>query len=329
MNTRAKNLIFLSLAAVLVCALIWHVWPASGDGSHVLSGNVEIRQAALAFRQSGRIAELLVDEGHAVKKGAVLARLDRDVLQASLAKAAAEAARQDADLRRMHAGFRTEEVAQAESERRAALAQEENAEIQLHRVQAMRSSNAISQKELDNAQAAARTARANLASASDMLDLKKHGYRQEEIDAQEAATAAAKASRDLAAIALDDAELKAPSDGVILTRAAEAGSVVAAGQTVLTLTLTDPVWLRVYAPEPILGHLKPGQACQVFTDSAPEKALSGRIGFISPSAEFTPKTVETEEVRTSLVYRIRVLAEDPDGILRQGMPVRVVPATTD
>lgn len=319
-----KFLLCAALAVLAAGVILWHFWPASGDASHVLSGNVEIRQAALSFRQGGRIAELLVDEGHAVKKGDVLARLDRDVLKASLERAAAEAARQDADLRRMHAGFRSEEVAQAESGRSAAQAQEENAAIQLHRIQAMRSRNAISQKELDNAEAAARTARANLASASELLDLKRHGYRQEEIDAQEAATAAARASRDLAAIALDDAELRAPSDGVILTRAAEAGSVVAAGQTVLTLTLTDPVWLRVYAPEPLLGRIQPGQACRVFTDSAPEKALSGRIGFISPSAEFTPKTVETEEVRTSLVYRIRVLADDPDGILRQGMPVRVV-----
>ena len=324
-----KRVLVILAAVVAAGVCIWAFWPAPKDSRPVLSGNVEIRQAALAFRQGGRIAELLVDEGHAVKEGDVLARLDRDVLQASLERAQAEAARQDADLRRMHAGFRSEEVAQAEDERRAARAEAENADLQLQRIRAMRSSNAISQKELDNAEAAARTAHARLAAASDLTSMKQSGYRQEEIDAQEAAAKAANASRDLAAIALDDAVLKAPSGGIVLTKATEVGSVVAAGQTVLTLTLSDPVWLRVYAPEPVLGHLRPGQSCRIFTDSAPDKALAGKIGFISPAAEFTPKTVEMEEVRTSLVYRIRVLAEDPDGILRQGMPVRVLPDYTD
>ena len=96
-----------------------------------------------------------------------------------------------------------------------------------------------------------------------------------------------------------------------------------AGQPVYTLSLTEPVWLRVYVDEPQLGGIRPGMAVEVLCDAAPGRSLPGRVGFISPSAEFTPKNVETAEVRTSLVYRVRVQAEDPEGILRQGMPVRV------
>ena len=105
--------------------------------------------------------------------------------------------------------------------------------------------------------------------------------------------------------------------------AREAGAIVQAGQTVYTLSLVDPVWLRVYVDEPQLGRIKPGMAVRVRVDAVPDKEFSGRVGFISPAAEFTPKSVETMEVRTSLVYRLRVQVDDPDNVMRQGMPVTV------
>ena len=114
-----------------------------------------------------------------------------------------------------------------------------------------------------------------------------------------------------------------PQDGIVLTRAREAGAIVQAGQTVYTLSLVDPVWLRVYVGEPQLGRIKPGMAVRVRVDAVPDKEFSGRVGFISPAAEFTPKSVETMEVRTSLVYRLRVQVDDPDNVMRQGMPVTV------
>ena len=124
-------------------------------------------------------------------------------------------------------------------------------------------------------------------------------------------------------IVLVCALLTAPQDGIVLTRAREAGAIVQAGQTVYTLSLVDPVWLRVYVDEPQLGRIKPGMAVRVRVDAVPDKEFSGRVGFISPAAEFTPKSVETMEVRTSLVYRLRVQVDDPDNVMRQGMPVTV------
>ena len=224
---------------------------------------------------------------------------------------------------RLERGYRTEEVEQARAAVARARAVADNAAINLNRVSAMRARNAISQKELDNARSSDRSARAELRSAQEQLDMLLSGYREEDVLAQRAAVDAAAAALELAEIRLRDALLTAPQDGIVLTRAREAGAIVQAGQTVYTLSLVDPVWLRVYVDEPQLGRIKPGMAVRVRVDAVPDKEFSGRVGFISPAAEFTPKSVETMEVRTSLVYRLRVQVDDPDNVMRQGMPVTV------
>ena len=157
----------------------------------------------------------------------------------------------------------------------------------------------------------------------DQLDMLTSGYREEDVLAQRAAVAAAAAELNHAEIQVRDAVLTAPQKGIILTRAREAGAIVQAGQTVYTLTLTNPVWLRAYVDEPNLGKVKPGMPVSVAVDAAPGKSFPGTVGFISPTAEFTPKTVETREVRTALVYRLRIQAEDPENVMRQGMPVTI------
>ena len=122
---------------------------------------------------------------------------------------------------------------------------------------------------------------------------------------------------------LADGELIAPGAGEILTRARERGAIVSPGETVFTLTLTTPVWVRTYVNEVDLGRVQPDMPAFVRTDSAPGKTYRGHVGFISPTAEFTPKSVETRELRTDLVYRLRIVVDNPDGGLRQGMPVTV------
>ncbi|MDD4073641.1 MAG: efflux RND transporter periplasmic adaptor subunit, partial [Desulfobacterales bacterium] len=122
---------------------------------------------------------------------------------------------------------------------------------------------------------------------------------------------------------LADTRLTAPAGGILLTRAKEPGSIVAAGQTVAVVSLTDPVWVRAYVAEPDLGHIWPGMPAEIITDTRPDTPYQGHVGFISPEAEFTPKNVETPRLRTDLVYRFRVVADNPDQGLRQGMPVTV------
>ena len=312
-----------ALGAVIIIVVFFRVRGTGDEAAAVLHGNVEIRQVDTGFRVGGRIAAVLAEEGERVQAGQVLARLDTDLLEAETDRIRAQMAQQEATLQRLERGYRSEEIAGARADAAAAAALAENARINLHRVEAMRSSNAISQKELDNARGTYRNAAAKHKAAREQLALVSAGYREEEILAQRAVVAATRASLQQAIIHLNDAELKAPQDGVVLTRAREAGAIVDTGQTVYTLSLVNPVWLRVYVDEPRLGRIRPGMRVEAETDAAPGRRFAGHVGYIAPAAEFTPKNVETYEVRTSLVYRIRVQIEDPDNIMRQGMPVRV------
>ncbi len=120
---------------------------------------------------------------------------------------------------------------------------------------------------------------------------------------------------------LKDTKAYCPVDGTILTRVREPGTVVLQGEPVYTLSVLSPVWVRAYVPEPLLGSIYPGMEAEIYTDTKGGKVYKGKIGFISPVAEFTPKTVETTQLRTDLVYRIRIYADNPDQTLKQGMPV--------
>jgi len=199
--------------------------------------------------------------------------------------------------------------------------------VSLQRQQQLVAAGLVTHQQIDDAEARVRMSEAQLAGAREQLTLELHGSRIEDIETQKAMLAAAEARLEKAQTALTDTTLLAPSAGIISVRAREAGAIVQAGQTVYTLTLNDPVWIRAYVPQPRLGRIKPGMAVNLSIDSMPGKYYQGTVGFISPDAEFTPKSVQTDQVRDDLVYRIRVIASDPDDVFRQGMPVTVrVPA---
>ncbi|MNC07386.1 putative efflux pump membrane fusion protein [compost metagenome] len=160
-------------------------------------------------------------------------------------------------------------------------------------------------------------------SAREQLGQLETGYRPEEIAQSDAQLEGAKAALASAELALADAVLTAPSDGILFTRAIETGSMVQPGATAFNLSLTAPVWVRAYVEEPWLGHFPSGAHVTLTTDSRPDKPYQGVVGFVSPTAEFTPKSVETPDLRTHLVYRLRIVVQDPDSALRQGMPVTV------
>jgi HlyD family secretion protein len=317
----------LAVIAALV-ALASYLWRQHGandpNAAFSLSGNVDVHQVELAFRLSGRISAVKVQEGDKVRAGEVLAALDPEPLQADVDSAQADVAQARAQLEKTRRGFRVEEVAQA----RAAVAQRaadlENARVTLQRQEQLVAAGLVTHQQIDDAQTRVHMSEAALAAARDQLTLELRGSRIEDIEMQEAMLAAAQARLEKAQTALADATLMAPSNGIISVRAREQGAIVQAGQTVYTLTLNDPVWIRAYVPQPRLGRIKPGMPVKMTIDSMPGRQYDGTVGFISPEAEFTPKTVQTEQVRDDLVYRIRVIASDPDDVLRQGMPVTVL-----
>ena len=286
-------------------------------------GNVEIREVNLSFRVPGRIREVLVDEGDPVEAGQLLARLDAEPLKRQLRAAEAQLSQAEANLQRLEAGFRSEEILQARARLQQSEASLRVREKDWHRQQALASTDAGTQQQLDRARAAYEEALAQVELARANLDLMEAGFRAEEIAAARAAVEKASAQVSTIQLQIEDTELFAPAGGVVLVRAAEPGSMIREGQTVLTESLTNRTWVRAYISETRLGDIHPGMPAQVYTDSTGDKAYTGQVGFISPRAEFTPKNVETEELRSDLVYRFRVVLKEADTHLRQGMPVTV------
>jgi multidrug resistance efflux pump len=162
-----------------------------------------------------------------------------------------------------------------------------------------------------------------VASASEAHQLMVLGPRQEDVAAAQATLEVYEADQELAQRELADAKLYAPTNGVIQNRLLEAGDMASPQKPVFTLALDDPLWVRAYLPETDLGKIRLGMKATVATDSFSGKAYDGWVGFISPAAEFTPKSVETAEVRTRLVYQVRVFVGNPRHELRLGMPAVV------
>jgi HlyD family secretion protein len=288
-----------------------------------LYGNVDIREVNLGFRVSGKLATLAYDEGDAVKAGEVMAKLDDEPYRNQVSNVVAQVESLRARLKLRETGNRPEEIAQARSLVREREATSTNAGLVLKRSQELYAVKGVSIQDRDNAQAGFQEAEARLKSAQENLRLLEAGFRVEDIAQSRADLAQAEAAQAQAELQVKDAVMTAPSDGVILTRAQEAGAILQAGATVFTLSLVNPVWVRAYVNEPDLGRIHPGMKVEIVTDSRRDKPYHGQIGFISPRAEFTPKSVETTDLRTTLVYRLRVVVANPDEGLRQGMPVTV------
>lgn len=321
--TPRKVIVILALLSLAGGGYWYWKGHAKTDGPLVLQGNVEVRQVNIGFKVAGRIKSLDVDEGAHVKTGQKLAALDKVYFEDALRQLHAQADQAAANLAKLEAGNRPEEIAQAEAvvaEREAMAA---NAKAAIERATQLLKTNAGTQKAYDDALAASRQTEAQLQSARQALRLMKAGFRKEDIAMARAQLAERKAAIEIAERQLGDADLYAPSNGVVLSRVREAGAIVNAGETVFVLSLTNPVWVRTYVSEPDLARVKPGMPVEVMTDAPGARPLKGAIGLISTTAEFTPKTVETRELRTALVYRIRIVVEDPDNVLRQGMPVSV------
>jgi HlyD family secretion protein len=288
-----------------------------------LYGNVDIRGVDLGFRVSGKLTEVLKDEGDAVKAGDLLARIDPVPYEREIEQAKATLLVSQAELDLKKAGYRREELEQARATLAQNIATRTNAERNHQRQTELVKGGSVSQQALDDAEATFEEAKQRVKVSEANLNQLEAGFRVEEVDAAAAQVAQASAALESASIRLADTELKSPSDGVVLTRALEPGTIVQAGATTLSISLENPVWIRAYVHEPELGQVPPGTKVLLFTDGRPDKPYHGKVGFVSPRAEFTPKSVETPHLRTSLVYRLRIIVEDSDGSLRQGMPVTV------
>ena len=319
----------LALASIMLIAIGFGWWVNRGDGvarELVLYGNTDLRQVQLSFNNNDRIAAVLVEEGDRVRQGQLLARLDTSRLEPQVAQVDAQVAAQQQVVARLRAGSRPEEIAQARANVDSAHADLANARQQLERVKRafeISAGRAVRHQDVDDAKTAVQVAEAKLAVNQKGLDLAIAGPRVEEVAENEARLRAQQAQLALLRQQLADAQLLAPVDAVVRTRLMERGEMASPQKPVFSLAITDPKWIRAYVSEPDLGKVHPGMVATVAVDSFPAKRFDGWVGFVSPVAEFTPKAVQTEELRTSLVYEVRVFVKDPADQLRLGMPATV------
>ena len=323
-----KKILRILLPLVIVVAVgIWaflYFQQETPPTDHLrLFGNVDNREIRLAFHDPGRIQEIFVQEGSAVQVGALVAQLDPKRYESAVAEARARVTAQQEALSLLLSGSRDEEISEAQARVHGAEATLKDATQAFSRAQALAANEYVPRQKVDAAEAALQNARANLDAAQQRLTLAIKGPRDEEIAAARAKLEQSRAALQLAEQQLADTSLRAPANGIVQNRILEPGDMAFPQTPVLTLALTDPVWVRAYVSEPDLGKITPGMQVDVQTDSFPDKTYPGWIGYISPTAEFTPKRIETTELRSKLVYQVRAYVCNPENELHLGMPATV------
>ncbi len=324
-----RKALLVALVGFLIAAAAIFVWSGSDEGNGsddrlTLYGNVDIREVAVAFKASERIAALNVEEGDRVETGQLLGVLETVRLERAFERARARMNAQREQLAALEAGTRTEEIRRLQAEVEAAQARANQAERTYLRLQNLLDRKLVSVEQVDEAKAAWDAAEAQLRATRESLRLAEAGPREEDIAAARATLRALEAEAALAKLDLTEATLESPVAGVVRDRILEAGEMASPQKPVYTVALDDPLWVRAYLPEPQLGRVQTGMEAWVITDTFPGRRYRGWVGYISPTAEFTPKSVQTEEVRTRLVYQVRIVVCNPEGELRLGMPAEVL-----
>lgn len=266
-----KKIIVILIILFILFILLFFIFKNKKEKNITLYGNIEIRQSDLAFRVSGRLLKLYVEEGDEVKEGELLAEIDPDTYKTALRKAKADVYEKRAQKLQKAANYNF------------------NYPLCLDFT--------VSKEECSNL-------KYEMQNAKGQYDLSV-------------------AELERAVINLDDTKLYAPYNGTILSRIREKGTILDTNDPVYSISMIEPVWVRAYVEEKDLGRVKLGQKALVYTDARPKSPYLAHVGFVSPVAEFTPKTVETTTLRTDLVYRLRIIIDKTDPWLRQGMPVTI------
>ncbi len=286
-------------------------------------GNVDVRTVSLAFRVSGRIQKINFQEGQKVQKGDAIATLDDSLYKTYLNQVKAQINMQKANLQKLEKGYRKEDIEKAKATMLQKQVLMKNEKRNFERYKKLFASNSTSQENYDNTKTAYESAKELYLYAKSNFKLLKSGYEKEDISMAKAQLDALISQKNERQINLNDTILYAPTNGTILTRVHEVGSIVNGAQVVIEMAKADKYWVRSYISEKYLGLIKRGMKALIYTDSNKTKAYKGVVSFISPIAEFTPKSVQTEDLRTNLVYRFRIILNSYDYMIKQGMPVTI------
>ena len=316
-----KKKVLLLAIVLIVCAGVGYTVLQKDPPITKIYGSIDTRTVRLAFEETGRLSELCVQEGATVKAGETVAQLDKERYRIALdsARAAEKVARKNLDL--ALAGTRAEDIEAARARLVALSATESLSRRTCAREKRM--GEATSALKIDQLCSQVTVDTAQKQAAKKELDRLLAGTRTEEIAVYRAQWESSLQQVAEAERAWRNCELKAPADAVVRSRLKEPGDMVGASSPVLELALMNPLWVRAWVDEVNLDKVRPGMKVTVISDSYPDRTFKGTIGFVSTVAEFTPKSVQTEAVRTSLVYEVRITVTDSSDFLRLGMPVTV------
>jgi len=305
---------------------VWLYWEnnQTEPGILRLSGHIEATETDLGFKVPGKIAAIHFEEGEEVQAGEVVAELESQDLRRELDAARARLAAARANLTKLEAGYRPQEVREAQAAVAQARADYDDKAKDYRRMQNLFERRVVPASSRDKAEAAYLMAQEGLRRAQENYDLLKAGYRQEDIDAARAELSQAQASLELAETRLGYATISSPVTGVVLARPMEPGQVAAVGATVLTLGDLDHAYFEGYIPETDLARVHYKQKAAVTTDTYPGKRYPAWVSYIASKAEFTPKSVETYKERITLVYRTKIRVENPQHELKPGMPAQAM-----
>ena len=324
MSPKRRPLVLILVALVAIVVVVLLLRGRGSGGALVASGTVEATEAQLGFPASGRILDVAVLEGDPVKRGQELAHLDTLETAARRRQAAAQAEAARALLLELTRGSRSEEIAQAQAALDGADERLADARRDYDRAKSLREGGNVSEQALEKATVALQVAQSTQAQADEQYRLVRTGPRAERIAAQRAQVAQAEAAVAAVDAVLGNLTVRAPFDGVVTVKNREPGEIVAAGSPVVTVLNRDDRWVRIYVPENRIGGVHLGQAAAITSDTPPRKPYAGQVEFIASEAEFTPKSVQTQEERVKLVYAVKVrITGDPGYELKPGMPADV------
>ncbi|MCT7513929.1 efflux RND transporter periplasmic adaptor subunit [Aliarcobacter cryaerophilus] len=318
-----KKKLTIALIILLISFISYKIYSnifLKNENNLTFYGNIDTRTVNVGFRFLGKIENITKDEGEIVKKDEILVKLDTASLEKSLEELNEKIFASKLELSKLQTGYRQEEILEAKAAMEEAIENLNKTKDTYNRQANLFKTKSTSEENFTISQLNYKQALATLDKAKALYELRKNGYRDEDIKIQESNLKSLEIQAEKLKIDLNDSIIKAPVDGVVLTRFKEIGAITNAGESILEIAKTDEFWVRAYIDEKNLGNIKPGLKMSIQTDSRSEN-YEGVIGFISPVAEFTPKNIETQELRADLVYSFRVIVKNPDDKIRQGMPV--------
>ncbi|MFW2609762.1 HlyD family efflux transporter periplasmic adaptor subunit [Aliarcobacter butzleri] len=318
-----KKKLIIALIILLISFISYKIYSnifLKNENNLTFYGNIDTRTVNVGFRFLGKIENITKDEGEIIKKDEILVKLDTASLEKSLEELNEKIFASKLELSKLQTGYRQEEILEAKATMEEAIENLNKTKDTYNRQTNLFKTKSTSEENFTISQLNYKQALATLDKAKALYELRKNGYRDEDIKIQESNLKSLEIQAEKLKIDLNDSVIKAPVDGVILTRFKEIGAITNAGESILEIAKTDEFWVRAYIDEKNLGNIKPGLKMSIQTDSRSEN-YEGVIGFISPVAEFTPKNIETQELRADLVYSFRVIVKNPDDKIRQGMPV--------